>query len=549
MSSTRLPGKSLVDIAGRPMIWHLFNRISKSKTVDEIILATSNLRSDDPLARYVRKLGYRVFRYQGDINDVVGRILAAAKWAKADIIAGICGDCPLIAPKFIDDVVRGVIASKADSARLKKGHECQHEGLDVCTIDALRSQYYSATKPYHKEHLNIYLKENQERFKWLEVNLRPPFNKHLLRLSVDTPSDLQFMREVYARFAGSDGYVNFEKAMPGILADEKLLSINGAVKQKSILDKSKKIAIRTAASESYGLGHLRRMMSVARILTDEFFCGVIFVINKNEIAENLLIKAGLQFKCLADDERLLAGAAEKADLVIIDLPYEISVGAVKSDNKKIVVIDRLGEMARQADLVILPNVHSIIDPAQKNVISGEEYVIVNESISQSTWQPGDYILICFGGADPHDLTDKIISRLAANSNRQKFGIYLGPYNVRRAQIIEQVAGSKLNAFVFPAEHDYFDALAKARGAILGFGVSAYEAAHLGMPVLAVAHKDERVNTEQLKSAGIFFFDNIENIDLNLLNAWPGVNQQIAPVRRNSNGARNVAKKIINLFGI
>ncbi|NQT49968.1 NTP transferase domain-containing protein, partial [Candidatus Kuenenbacteria bacterium] len=83
MSSSRLPGKSMIDIAGKPMIQHVIERLKKAKSIDQIILATSNQSSDEPLADFVRSLGYQVYQHTGDINDVVGRVLAAAKMVNA----------------------------------------------------------------------------------------------------------------------------------------------------------------------------------------------------------------------------------------------------------------------------------------------------------------------------------------------------------------------------------------------------------------------------------------------------------------------------------
>ncbi|EKO08291.1 cytidylyltransferase domain protein [Leptospira interrogans str. C10069] len=98
--STRFPNKVLQKIEGKPLIELLFSRLARSKALNEIILATSNLANDNLLVDLVKNLGFGVYR--GSENDVLSRYYQAAKYKKADVVVRITGDCPLIDSNIVD---------------------------------------------------------------------------------------------------------------------------------------------------------------------------------------------------------------------------------------------------------------------------------------------------------------------------------------------------------------------------------------------------------------------------------------------------------------
>ena len=103
MSSTRFPKKVMQPICGKPMIGLLLERLSKSNKIEQIILATTDDNSCDSLAYYVNKLGYEVYR--GNEDDVLDRYYQAAKKVQADLVVRVTGDCPLIDPEQVDEVI------------------------------------------------------------------------------------------------------------------------------------------------------------------------------------------------------------------------------------------------------------------------------------------------------------------------------------------------------------------------------------------------------------------------------------------------------------
>ena len=110
MSSSRLPGKILADIAGQPMLQRVFMRTSRAATVTETIFATTTDPSDDPVAEYCDFSGIPFTR--GSLYDVLDRYFQTARGAKADYVVRITADCPVIDPSLIDDVVNTLSGSE-----------------------------------------------------------------------------------------------------------------------------------------------------------------------------------------------------------------------------------------------------------------------------------------------------------------------------------------------------------------------------------------------------------------------------------------------------
>ena len=103
MGSSRLPGKSIRKILDKPMLELMIERVKECKEVDDIVVATSSNKKDNVIAELASKLDVNYFR--GSENDVLDRVLNAAKMIKADVIVELWGDCPLIDPEILDDLV------------------------------------------------------------------------------------------------------------------------------------------------------------------------------------------------------------------------------------------------------------------------------------------------------------------------------------------------------------------------------------------------------------------------------------------------------------
>src|SRR5262249_34216934 len=108
MTSTRLPGKVLMDLAGRPMLAQQLNRIKHCTAVDEIVVATTTNSTDEPIVELARQEG--VAWFQGSEHDVLARFVGAARQTQADVVVRVTADCPLIDPHIIDTVIHELVS-------------------------------------------------------------------------------------------------------------------------------------------------------------------------------------------------------------------------------------------------------------------------------------------------------------------------------------------------------------------------------------------------------------------------------------------------------
>ena len=258
MSSSRLPGKILADIAGQPMLTRVYTRTSRAKTLDEIIFATTTDASDDLVAEYCDFSGIPFTR--GSLFDVLDRYYQTALQAKADVVVRITADCPVIDPELIDNVVKTVVSEqwRVDGAlfdfaanRLPPPWSRTYPiGLDteVCTFAALERAWKDAREPQHREHAMPYFYEGVQLTtvnRQLQTGLSPRgFNIALLhhttdfgdyRWTVDTPEDLEFMLQVYSSFDGRDDFT-WKEVLDLVHDNPELMKINEGVQHKTLKD-------------------------------------------------------------------------------------------------------------------------------------------------------------------------------------------------------------------------------------------------------------------------------------------------------------------------
>jgi spore coat polysaccharide biosynthesis protein SpsF (cytidylyltransferase family) len=205
MGSKRLPGKVLMDIEGSPMLLRVVERARRAQTLDRIGVATTDLPTDDAVAEMCARQGIDCFR--GSSVDVLDRFYRAALAFHAAVVVRLTGDCPLIDPGVIDQTVRAFLESDADFAanRLPEGRTFP-VGLDteVCSLAALERAWREASAAYEREHVMPFLYDPPGRFRVLQVHA--PVDLGHLRWTVDTPQDLEFVRGVFAAFAGNDHF-------------------------------------------------------------------------------------------------------------------------------------------------------------------------------------------------------------------------------------------------------------------------------------------------------------------------------------------------------
>lgn len=157
MSSSRLPGKTLMDICGKPLLQHVVERLSKSRRLNEIIVAIPDNDGEQPVVALCRSLGVQF--WQGDENDVLGRVYHAAHKANARNVVRITADCPMIDPCVVDGCIELFEALNVDYAS-NVNVRTFPDGLDteVMTMAALREAFECATLPKLREHVTPYIR-------------------------------------------------------------------------------------------------------------------------------------------------------------------------------------------------------------------------------------------------------------------------------------------------------------------------------------------------------------------------------------------------------
>ncbi|MFZ0533826.1 MAG: glycosyltransferase family protein [Anaerolineales bacterium] len=278
MSSSRLPGKVLLDIAGRPMLQHVIDRTVNAKTIDDVVLATTTDPSDDVLEQYCQKQGIPCYR--GSLSDVLDRFYQTAVQFHVDVIIRLTADCPLLDPTLIDLTMTAFLGKPLplspsyssqlpdnNSRRAYPFHFAANRlpppwkrtlpiGLDVevCSFDALERAWREADQLHHREHVMPYLYEGvsftqpnlpPETEWYIEQSTTPRgfrvalLNHHpnygSLRWTVDTPADLEFVRQIYNNFEGQSVF-SWQQVLALLEREPELAFINADVKHKSAYD-------------------------------------------------------------------------------------------------------------------------------------------------------------------------------------------------------------------------------------------------------------------------------------------------------------------------
>ena len=194
MGASRLPGKVMMEIEGKPMLQHVVERVKVSQGVDICIVATSLAPADQEIENWCLKNQTECFR--GSEIDVLDRYLGAAEKMAAKTVIRITSDCPLIDPEIIEKSIRTFSEQKPDY--LTNGLRYTYpDGMDVevFTMKALRSAHEKATKPSEREHVTPYLRNSRE-FQIVNFENEIDLGPRNLRLTVDQVEDLEFVREI-----------------------------------------------------------------------------------------------------------------------------------------------------------------------------------------------------------------------------------------------------------------------------------------------------------------------------------------------------------------
>ena len=287
LNSSRLPRKQLLPLAGVPMIAHIVRRLSHISDIDEIVLATTADEYNRDLVVWAEDAGVNCYAHEGDVNDLVGRIDSVVKARAADVLVYICGDSPLIEPSTIETLLTTLIGTpKADWTSMEElpgGQTYIHEGFAIYRRGFWDEMVKAAVAPFEKEHVGavFHVLEKIMPAATAYGQEDPIYHSVDHRISVDTPSDYDFMCRIYDDWYAAHGaatIVDLRWVIDRLHTEPGLRAINAHVHQKAVAEKNYKIILFTQADSETGLGHLRRMTVAAKQLQDHLAASVRVVI-------------------------------------------------------------------------------------------------------------------------------------------------------------------------------------------------------------------------------------------------------------------------------
>lgn len=203
MGSTRLPGKVLMNILDKPVLWHVIQRTCQAKLIDEVVVATTTNEADQAIVSLCQAQGWPYFR--GSEGDVLDRYYQTAKHYHADVIVRITSDCPLIDSEVTDQVIKTFIEGqpKLDYSSNTLPPRTFPRGLDteVFSLSTLERAWREDANPATREHVTPYVYRHPEKFQLQGITNNVDYS--YMRWTVDTLEDLIFVRKIFEHFGGN----------------------------------------------------------------------------------------------------------------------------------------------------------------------------------------------------------------------------------------------------------------------------------------------------------------------------------------------------------
>lgn len=258
LSSTRLPGKVLLPLQGRPVLDWVVTAARAIPGIAKVVVATSDQADDDAVAAWAKAAG--VTCHRGPLDDVLERFVRAAKAENADIVMRLTADCPLLDPQVCGEVLallkhsKAAYASNASPASWPDGLDCE-----VFTRAALDAAAAEATRPADREHVTVFLRDRRHRFPQASLVCPLP-NLHGERWTLDEPADRAFLEALTAVLPSRPSYLDVLAALEArpelrainarivrnegfakSLAKESLPPWNGAATSTALLARAEKV--------------------------------------------------------------------------------------------------------------------------------------------------------------------------------------------------------------------------------------------------------------------------------------------------------------------
>jgi len=253
LGSRRLPGKALLEIAGRPMLAWVLARASAIPGVDEAVLATTACPDDDALVALARSLGVPSVR--GSVDDVLDRFHSTLRASPVDAIVRVTADCPLLDPMVSGLVVEEFLEHRDAADYVGNVQPATYpDGLDteIFSAAALERAWREARRPSDREHVTTYIRDERNGFRLRNVAHGEDLSRH--RWTVDEPRDLDFVRAVYAELAPAGARIfGMREVLELLRARPELAALNEGIARNEGRRRSLGLDLAATRQEEGGL--------------------------------------------------------------------------------------------------------------------------------------------------------------------------------------------------------------------------------------------------------------------------------------------------------
>jgi spore coat polysaccharide biosynthesis protein SpsF len=230
MTSSRLPGKHLLPAGGKPMLQHLIERLKTIELIDQVVVATTTNDADDHLAEFVSSIGAGVFR--GSEADVMERVVEAGRAFAADVICEVTGDCPIIDPELVEQLIRTFLVNEAVYASNGRHGLPDGMGSQVFSLKSLEQSAAMTHEPLDREHVTLHIKHHPELFPPMYLAASRATDWPELGLTLDERDDYLLLRKIIEHFGEKGGHFNCAQVVQLLRENPDWLEINRHVARK-----------------------------------------------------------------------------------------------------------------------------------------------------------------------------------------------------------------------------------------------------------------------------------------------------------------------------
>lgn len=223
MGSTRLPGKVLKEIVGKPMLWHLVTRVQKARYIDEVVIATTIDKQDNALEKFA--VDSNIGIYRGSQNDIVDRFFNAGRKYNGDMVVRVWGDCPLIDPDLIDKVLLQFIDGGYDYAN-NFNPRTYPAGMsfEVYLFKSLERIWKGTDDAFYREYPFEYIYANHGSFKTLYDKSETDLSN--IDLTVDYIEDIELVTEIFKNLHSDNKTFHLEEILKLMESHPELMALN-----------------------------------------------------------------------------------------------------------------------------------------------------------------------------------------------------------------------------------------------------------------------------------------------------------------------------------